>query len=189
MDLIMKHPFSSNRYAKQLAALHYDIHKCRGLELPKYKESLEWNIRHTDCLTEDQKLAVLNLLEALSEGDSLCHGDFHPGNIMEDGDSVNILDWMTAAVGSPAADVARTVLLLKDSSLPGQMPKPVKLLIGCMRKSMAATYLKQYLKLSGLQKEEIESWRPVIIAARLREWIPESEKMNMLKEIERTIKL
>jgi aminoglycoside phosphotransferase (APT) family kinase protein len=184
----MKHPLSSGHYAKQLATLHYGIHQCRGLELPKYKESLEWNIRHTDYLTEDQKLAVLNLLEELSEGDSLCHGDFHPGNIMKDGDDVYILDWMTAAVGSPAADVARTVLLLKDSALPGHIPQPVKFLIGCMRKSMAAAYLKQYLKLSGLQKEEVGSWRTVIIAARLREWIPESEKKAMLKEIEIAIR-
>lgn len=183
LDLIMKKPFSTNAYVKQLADLQYQVHKSTGLELPKYKETLERNIRETDSLTDAQKKEVLKLLDQLPEGDALCHGDFHPGNIMVDGDNYYILDWMTAAAGNPAADVARTILLLRDAGLPDQMPRLVKLIIGRMRKNMAAAFIKQYLKISGIQIEEINKWRIVIAAARLVEWIPPSEKKALLDEI------
>lgn len=41
--------------------------------------------------------------------------------------------------------------------------------------------------LSGDQKDEIVRWRIVIIAARLMEGVPKSEKTMLLKEIERSL--
>lgn len=187
LDLISKKPFSAIKFAKNLANIHYQIHQCSDLELPGYKEALEWNIRHTDYLSEKQKQEVLNRLEELPEGNALCHGDFHPGNIMAEADKFYVLDWMTATAGSPAADVARTILLLKDAALPEHIPGIVKLLIGFLRKNLAKTYSRQYYKLSGMKKEEVASWRIVIAAARLIEWVPPTEKKVLLKEIEKAI--
>jgi uncharacterized protein (TIGR02172 family) len=187
-ELIMRNPLRCAKYAEQLADIHYQIHQCFGLEIPKYKENLEWSIRHTDQLSEGQKLAILDLLEQLPEGDALCHGDFHPGNIMGVEGNYYILDWMTASAGTPAADVARTMLLLKDATLPEHMPIIIKFVVGRMRKSLADAYIKQYVRLSGLQKEEVESWRIVIAAARLIEWVPKSEKNALLREIKELLK-
>lgn len=183
MDLIMKHPGSVTEYAKSMAVLHYRMHQCKAQELPKYKEALEWNIRHTDLLSEKQRFAVLDILEKLPEEGILCHGDFHPGNIIIDSEKSVVLDWMTAAAGHPAADVARTLMLLKDGALPEKMPKVVKILIGFARKRIVNAYLKEYMQLSGLTKEDILKWRIPIIAARLIEWVSESEKKKFLKEI------
>lgn len=183
LNLIMKKPLTSKKYLKQLAELQYQMHQCKKLELPNYKELLEWNIRHTKHLSETQKLAVLNQLEQLPEGEALCHGDFHPGNIMVKDNKLYILDWMTASVGAPAADVARTIILLKDSALPENMPRVIKYIIQTLRKGFSKAYLKQYLKLSGLSKEDIDRWRTVLAAARLMEWIPEAEKKYLLNVI------
>lgn len=184
-ELMIRKPLSCTKYAKLLAELHYQIHQCFGLNIPKYKDTLEWNIRHTDALSEEQKIAVLNLLEQLPEGISLCHGDFHPGNIIGEDENYYILDWMNATVGAPEADVARTLLLLRDAVMPEYFPFVVKLLFGLFRKSMAKTYVKRYMALSGVQKDEINRWRIVIAAARLMEWIPKAEKTALLKEIDR----
>lgn len=183
LDMIMKNPASVTQYAKSMAVLHYRMHQCKGQGLPKYKETLEWNIRHTDLLSEKQRLAVLDILEVLPEEGMLCHGDFHPGNIIINTDKSVVLDWMTATVGDPAADVARTLMLLKDGELPKKLPKLVKILIGFARKRIVSIYLKEYMQLSGLSKEDIFKWRIPVIAARLTEWVPESEKKALLKEI------
>jgi hypothetical protein len=61
--------------------------------------------------------AVRGLLDGLPErlaalrargiGDTLVHGDFHPGNVRVDGDRITILDWGDAFVGHPAFDALR----------------------------------------------------------------------------------
>jgi uncharacterized protein (TIGR02172 family) len=185
---ITARPILAGKYSRQLAQLHYEIHQCRSENLPKYKEALEWNIRRTDTLTEEQKTSVLQLLGQLPEGDVLCHGDFHPGNIMMDEKNTYILDWMTAASGTAEADVARTLMLLNDAGLPSNIPGVAKAMIKMMRHRMANAYLRNYLKLSGLHKEDIMRWRVPLAAARMLEWISEPEKEFFLRLINKEIK-
>ena len=45
---------------------------------------------------------------------SICHGDFHPLNVLvRDGEVAGVLDWSDAIVGDPALDVACTMLLMR----------------------------------------------------------------------------
>lgn len=47
------------------------------------------------------------------EGPSLCHGDFHPLNVLYDrGQVTGILDWGGLALGHPAYDVGNTLVLI-----------------------------------------------------------------------------
>jgi len=43
-------------------------------------------------------------LRELPDGEALCHGDFHPRNVIVDGDELTIIDWVDASSGPPAAD-------------------------------------------------------------------------------------
>ncbi len=186
LDKIMKNPLLVVKYSKQLANIHYKMHQTKVHGLFKYKDALEWNIRRTE-LTDIQKSAVLQLLEQLPEGETLCHADFHPGNIIVNNNRICILDWMTAVKGQPAADVARTLFLLKDSALPQGITGFAKIMLRLFRSRMAKVYLKQYTRLSGINREDIVKWRIPIEAARLTEWIPESEKDFLLSEINKAI--
>jgi len=185
---VTRHPLSMSKYAEQLAAIQYKLHQCKVEELPSYKEALEWNIRHTEALTDTERFEILEVLERLPEMDCLCHGDLHPGNIIADMDRTVVLDWMTAAAGCPSADVARTLLLLEDAALPDGINGLKKLIMIMMRKRIANKYLKKYLRLSGVSKDDITNWRLPIIAARLTEWVPEQEKLQILKELNKTMK-
>ncbi|MHB8131337.1 MAG: phosphotransferase family protein [Mobilitalea sp.] len=185
---IMSRPWTARTYGKQVAAIHYQIHQCKIQGLPKQKETFEWNIRHTELLAEDTKQKILILLSKLPEGEVLCHGDFHPGNIIVDANKEVILDWMTGTVGNPAADVARTILLLKDAALPEGTPRIIKGISKILRNRLTSAYLKRYLQLSRLPLEEINQWRIPIAAARLMEWVPESEKRYLLGIIKEAIK-
>jgi Predicted aminoglycoside phosphotransferase len=181
LEKLLKEPFKLKNYIIHMTNLQYNIHQYKNLNLPRYKEGLEWNIRHAQYLSDEQKFALLNLLEKLPEGDCLCHGDYHPGNLIVNGEDTYILDWMTAAAGVPAADVARTLLLLKDVTLPDEIPGIIRFLIQIQRKKMAKIYLKEYMRLSGLTKDEINIWRPVIAGARMMERIPVAERKYLIK--------
>jgi len=49
----------------------------------------------------------LRRVEACALPDVLVHGDFHPGNVRRDGDTVTILDWGDSFLGNPAFDCLR----------------------------------------------------------------------------------
>jgi len=181
---IMKNPLSAKRYAKHLADIHYEIHQCKVKNLENYKDNLTWSIRETALLSNENKQSVLDLLEQLPEGDRLCHADFHPGNIIVGKKQTIILDWMTASVGNPAADVARTILLLENGELPKETPEIIIKIITILRRRIAKVYRKRYLQISKIKGEAIDKWRVPIAAARLSEWIPESEKKLLLQIVE-----
>lgn len=187
LKLMMTRPLASKKYARQLAKIHYQVHQCKVEGLYGYKEVMKWNICKCVLLAEEAKKVVLAILEQLPEGNVLCHGDFHPGNIMIASKQPFILDWMTAATGNPCADVARTLLLLQDGALPSGLPKSAVYLLNALRHRMGEQYLKEYIQLSGKSKEEIVRWRIPIAAARLIEWIPDSEKDALLKEVKEAI--
>lgn len=42
----------------------------------------------------------------------LCHGDLHPGNVIQGRTGPVVIDWFDASIGDPVSDVARTCLLL-----------------------------------------------------------------------------
>lgn len=54
---------------------------------------------------------------------SIVHMDFHPLNVMSDGNEVTgVLDWANVGVGDPRADLARTVTLLRLAPMPPDVP-------------------------------------------------------------------
>ncbi len=184
LNLISTKPWLAKKCMRHLAKMHYEMHQCQAKELGSYKEALEWNIVHSNVFTEQVKNALLNTLTKLPEGNALCHGDFHPGNVIRTKEKYVVLDWMTAARGCPAVDVARTALLLGEAALPDNLSVIVKIMVTWLRGRMLNYYLKCYKRYSGLTQEEIDVWRLPILAARLAEWIPDSERKALLSEIE-----
>lgn len=62
--------------------------------LPSFSTKIAAEIKQTHYLTESVKREVLTLLSRLDTGKTnLCHGDFHSGNVVYDGDKHWIIDW------------------------------------------------------------------------------------------------
>jgi len=47
----------------------------------------------------------------------VCHGDFHPLNVVVDRDHASVIDWTDAGLGPREADVSRTLLLFNVASI------------------------------------------------------------------------
>lgn len=111
-------------------------------------------------------------LARLPDGEALCHGDCHPGNIIISAGGPVAIDWNDAATGHPLADVARTHLLLQIANTPSQAQPPLERL----RLQLCDTYLNHYLISTGRDRRELEDWQIPVAAARLAERVPGEEE-------------
>jgi aminoglycoside phosphotransferase (APT) family kinase protein len=75
----------------------------------------------------------------------VCHGDFHPQNVMVDGAAVSgVLDWANAVLAEPAFDVAATFNILRRVPAGVVVPGPRRWLAAAAQRLLAARYLAGY---------------------------------------------
>lgn len=148
------------------AELHVDIHTWGNVpELHSQQQQLERVIREVDVLPRDLKEATLKALHEMPDGDCLCHGDFHPYNILMSPRGSVVIDWNNASIGNPVADVALSALILSGVSV---LEPPYHSLIDQFNK----VYLKRYFELLPDDQQQLVAWRSVMAAVRLTENIP-----------------
>jgi hypothetical protein len=139
-----------------LAQLHARIHSQPARQLGSLKSKLATNIAGTGLLDEPLKQILLGRLADKPDGDRLCHGDFHPVNVLGQNSLPMVIDWPDACCGDPAADVCRSYLLLKLHA--GDIAEP---------------YLDAYCNVTNMLRASILDWLPYIAAARLAEDVPD----------------
>ena len=152
--------------ARQLAKLHAQLHAINAPPaLPTLREQIAGWIDAARELSATEKEKLWRCLAALPEGDALCHGDFHPANILLSARGPIIIDWSRATRGHPLADVARTSHLFDVADLPEESPHHILWLFKIARAALHRTYLKRYFQLRPGNPGELEAWRPVQKAA------------------------
>lgn len=178
-------PWTLVQAARLLAELHAAIHACDVPQLPPLKRHLEGKIRDAKPLSEAQKQAALAALAQLPDQNKLCHGDFHPDNVIMSPHGPVIIDWPTASRGHPLADVARTSLLMRVGGLP---PTPARrLLVQALRSAFQEIYLRRYLQRRPFSQEDLAAWELPVTAGRLSEDIPE-ERHRVLELVEASLR-
>ncbi|WP_417898047.1 aminoglycoside phosphotransferase family protein [Bacillus haimaensis] len=129
-----------------------EIHSKKIDSLEPMKEKLVRQIQSVGCLDAEVKAALLEKIGSMTFESRLCHGDYHLYNLIQTDDGVAIIDWVDASSGDIRADVYRSYLLYSQVS-----------------EELAQMYVKLYCEKSGLVKEEIFAWAPIVAAARLAE--------------------
>ncbi len=154
-------------HARLLAELHVQMHRRSIFDLPMQHESLRRRIQEAPFPAEIRAEA-LRRLDLLPEGTAVCHGDFHPGNVILTARGPRILDWPTAMCGNPLGDVARTSLILR--LLDPEPDTRGAWLLRRARDVFHATYLNRYLQLRPVTRAAIDAWLlPVAIARTLED--------------------
>ena len=133
--------------------------------LEPMSEKLKRQIEHGGNLNKAQKQLLVGRLDSMIIEPRLCHGDFHPFNLIMSNDKVTIIDWVDSSAGDIRADVYRTYLLLSQFSI-----------------YLAEIYLRIYCEKTGLSQDEVFLWAPIIAGARLSEHVS-LENKDRLKEI------
>ena len=189
MAQLIARPWSVGRLAAVLGRLHAGMHEASGDALPPFRHEFVAALRGAARYAGDAATsAALGRVDALPDGSSLCHGDFHPGNVMMSASGPRAIDWIDASCGPPAADVARTLFLLRDGHLPRVLPLWRRVRIMLLRRRFVAGYLGAYRRRRPLDLDEVRAWRLPILVARLDEDIgPERDHLRRLigEELER----
>jgi aminoglycoside phosphotransferase (APT) family kinase protein len=169
-------PWSVRGAARLVADLHAAMHTLTPSGPPVLKRRLEERIRRLQSLPEPLKASVLTTLAALPDGDALCHGDFHPMNIILSPRGPMIIDWVDVTVGPPLADVARTLLLISMGRPPGTFRRAT---VSALRALFRRAYLARYTTIRPFDGAELSAWMIPVAAARLAEAAP-GERARLL---------
>jgi aminoglycoside phosphotransferase (APT) family kinase protein len=173
-------------FGRMLADLHVSIHQCRADDLPSQREQLERLIASVVLPTAQRDLALARLCE-LPEGTAICHGDFHPDNVLINGDAATIIDWTTASFGNPAADFALTSLILQLGAPPPDSSLWMRTAIPVGRALFYRSYASRYRKMRQLTPKDVQPWMLPIAVARLGYEIA-SERDQLVTLINRAAK-
>jgi len=138
-----------------LVRLQVRIHAQRALHFASLNARLAANIAAAALLPERKKQSLLESIVHMPEGDRLCHGDFHPMNVLGEASQPFIIDWPDARRGDPAADVCRSYLLLKLHAA-----------------YLALPYLDRYCEEAAIPRQTVLDWLPYVAAAKLAEDFP-----------------
>jgi len=182
-ERIARNPLAAKASARELARLHAGILAISATApIVDSKGMSRFCVTSSTLLTDAQKAEVLGVLEHLPDGARLCHGDFHPGNIIRAQDGDFIIDWSAASRGDPHSDVAHTYLLLKNvPRVPGsgRLLHVIQKRIGA---AIASTYLQSMCSEMAIDRALLSKWLLVKAAERTYYGLP-SEKPRLLRFI------
>lgn len=183
LRLLSDNPLQMKKIARQMAELHSRINAVEFDDSQSVlKNNIEYAINAAPDLGEDDKKRIIAYMDSLPNGNRLCHGDFHPDNIMAD-DTLWIIDWMTGASGNPLCDIARSKMILETSEIPDSVPLAMRLLLKMGQNKLAKAYVRAYCKISNAKIKEINAWLLPLYAARLVENLSGKEKAIILRKI------
>lgn len=188
MKYMAENPMNSMEQAKKLAHLHASIHTIQNPGFSQNKEQLWQRIDSVDILTNLEKSSIHQYLKQLPEGATLCHGDFHPENVLLSKNKDYIIDWMTATQGDPCSDVAHTNLLLRYGVSPEEKHGIEKFITNIVRNKFADIYLDTYIKNTKLNIQDIRKWKLPHLASLLNDIMSDSVKEKLLREIKNLLK-
>jgi aminoglycoside phosphotransferase (APT) family kinase protein len=157
-EAVRRRPDLLPAYLSEMALLHLRVHAHPGVQFPRAKARLAADIGKAPMLGAPRRAALLAGLAAMPDGENLCHGDFHPLNILGPPGHAVIIDWPNASCGDPAADVCRSYVLIRPRA-----------------PEVASRYVDAYASAGGIAREQILAWLPFIAAARLAEGVPDEE--------------
>jgi len=130
--------------------------------------------------------AALKSLGRLPDDDRLLHGDFHPGNVMLAGNEPIIIDWTGVSRGSPEADFARSMLILRLGAPPSNLPLLIRFFALFARSLMVRTYNRTYRKHIALDENLFRAWQLPTAVARVGDGIVE-EREKLFEHIRELI--
>ncbi|WP_026477965.1 aminoglycoside phosphotransferase family protein [Alkaliphilus transvaalensis] len=162
LDWVLK-TGDSRRCALYMAELHKLILHNKINNVRNYKGFLEENIVKGLTDNSAKQKEIMLILDKLENGDALCHGDYHPGNIFISKGQAVVIDFMNVCHGHFLYDVARTVYLIEYTPTPLKMENREQIL------ELKKTLADQYLEQMDVTREMIKDYLLVIGAARLGE--------------------
>jgi aminoglycoside phosphotransferase (APT) family kinase protein len=173
LTLVTSRPWLLPTVARRTGRLHAELHRVQGPEaLPALREWIAARLGESDAVPPNLREEAVRVLAGLPDGDRLCHGDFHPGNVIAASHRTTVVDWTNATRGDPVGDVARTWVVLEFSPLPPGASDVGRMLARIGRGSLLRGYMRAYMRGSKLEAGRLGPWTRVRAIERLTQEIP-----------------
>ena len=115
LECIIENPGTAGFYLEEFVMLQKKWLKGASVQsasVLSYKEFLRMLINGAG---QEAEVSLFKEINALPEGDTLLHGDFHPGNVLISTEHRPVvIDFMNVCRGPALYDIARTYFLLKE---------------------------------------------------------------------------
>lgn len=166
---MLSNPLTMRRWLGRMADLHASLHTLSVSSCPltygtplveRQLEVLRRRIERRSLRQFEEGYAWLSAEKdrVLNEQPALCHADFHPLNILVDEqNSLVVIDWTEAALGDRHFDVARTLATLWFAKLGGR-GLAERLLLRGLRGFLRDGYLEAYGRSASLEPERLSYW-------------------------------
>jgi aminoglycoside phosphotransferase (APT) family kinase protein len=185
LRVLLARPWTLPAVARTFAEAHAAMHARHVPELPELRGMLERRIRAATPLPPPHRDAALRALDTLSDGDALCHGDYHPDNVLLSAHCPVVIDWENAAHGDPLFDVARSLLLLDTSHINASSPAG-RVVARAFAWAFRTAYMRHYRRLHPFESARLAAWTLPVATARLSEGI-EQEEAFLLARVRRLV--
>ena len=161
--------------------LHAALHEVVAPDgLVSLRDMLRSRVERSPLVPDAVRKLALEAMEDLPDGDRICHGDFHPGNILGTDDEPVIIDWANVSRGDPAADFARSHLMIRIGDVPPGSPLVIRIGAHGLRGLLLGSYAGAYRRARPIDMELVRHWELPVAANRLVDNIPE-ERPALLK--------
>ena len=133
-----------------LAGLHATLLSIVApVSLPRQRDRLVCKVRRSPASMSPSTALLVDTLVSGETG--LCHGDFHPGNVLLSDSGPMVIDWFDACRGELMGDVARTAVLLAPESELAHLPGAAAPVVRALR--------DRYLEAMGVAPDRTEGWQ------------------------------
>jgi aminoglycoside phosphotransferase (APT) family kinase protein len=172
LDALKRRPWRLGRLLGQLVDLHTRLHAMDATGWPGPSDPLELIERrlhvarraamatgHTAMGAALDRVGTL-VPVAISGDRVICHGDFHPLNVVVDGDAASVIDWTDAGLAPREADVARTLLIFKIAAVAaeGRVERAALKRFG---PAIARRYERAYRRVAPLDPDRMRAWEAI----------------------------
>jgi aminoglycoside phosphotransferase (APT) family kinase protein len=177
---IGRRPWTMPRAAYRLGAIHALLHSTPAPEgVAPLKPSLTRRIEMSKRVPPELRKLALSALEELPDGQTLLHGDFHPGNVIQPEGGPVLLDWTGVSAGDPTADYVRTKLLLGLGEPPPGTSIVLRAALSA-RHLFSWIYSRSYERRRPVDRALAARWELPVAAGRLAGGV-ESERPALLR--------
>jgi tRNA A-37 threonylcarbamoyl transferase component Bud32 len=160
-ELLKNNPEAEDEYLNLFVDIQLIILSNEVPLLNRIKEKFTRKLENATNIDENTKYELLQRLQGMKNHNKLCHGDFHPSNVIVTEDqSIYVIDWAHVTQGNASADAARTYLLFSIDK----------------KESLAEKYINLFAEKSGIPKDHIQRWIPIVAATQMTKNIPEEQE-------------
>lgn len=162
---------------RQFFDIQQSIHRCNFSELLPLQAKLAERIRLAKGLPQTLRAEAIDKLRSAPLSDTVCHGDFHPMNVIMAASGPVVIDWMDMSRGNPAIDVMQTLLYLRFGR--GREINQVT------RTEFFNAYLERCREVWSGRMEQLQHWQlPLAVARMSISQVKDDEHSDLMELIE-----